>query len=234
MLLGDRILVVDDSRFMLEVLGRVLGPHCSKVFSASSYRAALQELEQNPGIGTIICDVILPDGNGFQLLEQLASGPKSMPKLLLITAHWVEDDRQRALSLGAIGYLPKPISLRDIRTALAMPASPRPRDPRHRTLAKAWIVDPERRERLLSLGIHDISATGALLDTTGPLPVGTKLEFEIIYSEDQVVRARGTVVRVQEPSWLDVGGAGIHFEWVESLQRLNELIRRHDLIPAHA
>ncbi len=234
MLLGDRILVVDDSRLMLEVLGRVLGPHCSKMFFASSYRDALQELEQHPGIGTVICDVILPDGNGLQLLEQLASASEPMPKVLLITAQWVEDDLQRALTLGAVGYLPKPISLRDIRTALLMPNSPRVRDSRHRTLARAWIVDPERRERLLCLGIHDISATGALLDTTGPLPVGTVLEFEIVYSEDEAVRARGTVVRVQEPSWLDAGGAGVHFDWVESTQRLNELIRGHDLIPAHA
>jgi len=228
MLLGDRILVVDDSRFMLEVLGRVLAPHCSKMLLASSYRDALRELEQNPGIGAVICDVILPDGNGFQLLEQLASGSKPMPKCLLITARWSEDDQQRAHSLGAIAYLRKPVSLRDIRTALVMPDSPNPRGSRHRTLAKAWIVDPERRERLICLGIHDISATGALLDSTGPLPVGTKLEFEIVYSEDQAVRAKATVVRVQEPSWLDAGGAAVHFDWVESVQRLNELMRRHD------
>jgi hypothetical protein len=99
--------------------------------------------------------------------------------------------------------------------------------------ARARIVDPEWRERLICLGIHDISATGALLDSTGPLPVGTKLEFEILYDEDQAVRAKGTVVRVQEPSWLDAGGAAVHFDWVESLQRLNELIRRHDRILAH-
>jgi CheY-like chemotaxis protein len=228
MLLGDRILVVEDSRCMLEVLGQILRPHCSAILFASTYRDAVRQLKQEPDPGVIVCDVILPDGNGFQLLEQLASGPKPMPKLLLITAHWVEDDRQRALSLGAIGYLPKPVSLRDIRTALSMPANPKRRGLRHRTLAKAWIVDPERRERLLSLGIHDISATGALLDSTGPLPVGTKLEFEIVYSEDQTVRVKGTVVRVQEASWLDMGGAAVHFDWVESLQRLNNLIRRHD------
>jgi hypothetical protein len=63
--------------------------------------------------------------------------------------------------------------------------------------------------------------------------VGTKLEFEIVYDEDQAIRARGTVVRVQEPSWLDLGGAGVHFDWVESRQRLEQLIRRHDLTLAH-
>ena len=233
MLLVDPILVVDDSQFMLEILGRVLGRHFPKMCFANSYRKALQALEQNPGIGTVICDAILRDGNGFQLLEHLASGSKPMPKCLLITARWSEDDQQRAHSLGAIAYLRKPVSLRDIRTALVMPDSPNPRGSRHRTLAKAWIVDPERRERLVCLGIHDISATGALLDSTGPLPVGIKLEFEIVYDEDEAIRAKGTVVRMQEPSWLDAGGVAVHFDWVESRQRLNQLIRRYDRILAY-
>lgn len=228
MLLGDCILMVDDSRLMLEVLGRVLAPHCAKMLLASSYRDALRELEQNPSIGAVICDTTLGDGNGFQLLEKLADGPGPMPKILLTTASWSEEEQERALSLGASAYLRKPFSLREIRSALVMPESPRPRDSRHCTLAKAWIVDPERRERLVCLGIHDISTTGALLDSTGPLPVGTKLEFEIVYSEGEAIRAKGTVVRVQQPSWLDAGGAAIHFDWVESVQRLNEFMQRHD------
>ena len=228
MLLVDRILVVADSRFMLEVLGRVLAPHCAKLLLAGSYRDALRELEQNRDIGAVICDVSLHDGNGFQLLELLACEPKPMPKFLLMTADWSEEERERAMSLEARAYLRKPVSLHDIRAALVMPASPNPRESRHCTLAKAWIVDPERRERLVWLGIHDISATGALLDSTGPLPVGTKLEFELVYREDQAVRAKGTVVRVQDPSWLDAGGTAVHFDWVESVQRLNELMRRHD------
>jgi len=211
MLLGNRILVVDDSRLMLEVLGRVLAPHCAMMLLASSYRDALRELSENPDIGVVICDVDLTDGNGFQLLELLVCESKPMPKFLMFTAHWSEEERERALSLGARAYLRKPVSLREIRSALVMPDSPRPRNPRHCTLANAWIVDPERRERLVCLGIHDISATGALLDSTGPLPVGTKLEFEIVYSEHEEVRAKGTVVRVQEPSWGYVGGVGIAF-----------------------
>jgi hypothetical protein len=72
-----------------------------------------------------------------------------------------------------------------------------------------------------------------MLDTTGPLPVGTKLEFEIVYDEGRAVRVRGTVVRVQEPSWLDPGGVAVHFDWVDSCQRLEQLIRRYDQVLAH-
>jgi CheY-like chemotaxis protein len=228
MLLGDCILVVDDSRFMLEVLGRVLAPHCAKMLLANSYRDALRELEQNPDIGAVICDATLPDGDGFQLLEKLSDGPESILKILLTAASWSDEEQERALSLGASACLRKPFSLREIRSALLTPEGPRPRDSRHRTLAKVWIVDPERRERLIRLEIHDISATGALLDSTGPLPVGTKLEFELVYKEGEAIRAKGTVVRVQEPSWLDDGGAAIHFDWVESAQRLSAFMQRHD------
>ena len=68
--------------------------------------------------------------------------------------------------------------------------------------------------------------SGMLLDTEGPLAVDTELEFEIVYGKGEMVRGRGTVVRVQESSWLDVGGAGVRFDWIDSSERLAQLIRR--------
>jgi hypothetical protein len=56
----------------------------------------------------------------------------------------------------------------------------------------------------------------------------TLAEAWIVYSEDQAVRAKGTAVRVQEPSWLDAGGAAVDFDWVESVQRPKELMDRND------
>jgi CheY-like chemotaxis protein len=232
MQLGQRILVIDDSRCMLEVLGQILRPHCSTLLSAGTYRDALQQLEQDSRIDVVICDVVLRDGNGFDLLAEIADTLDPLPKFLLITARWVEGDGQRARDLGAIGYLPKPVSLQGIRKALGVPVNPRPRDARQHTFLKAWIVDPQRRERLLSFDIHNISTSGMLLDTKGPLAVDTELEFELVYGEGEVVRGRGTVVRVQESSWLDVGGAGVRFDWIDSSERLAQLIRCARQIPA--
>ena len=232
--LGQRILVIDDSRCMLEVLGQILRSHCAALVLASTYADALQQLEQDPEIDLVICDVTLPDGNGFDLLAEIAGKLESLPKFLLITARWVETDGQRAQDLGAVGYLPKPVSLQDIRSALAVPAGPRPRNERQRTVLKAWVVDPQRREQLLSFDIHNISTSGMLLDTKGPLSVGAELEFEITYGENELVRGRGTVVRAQQSSWLDVGGSAIRFEWIESLERLAQLISRAGQIPASA
>jgi CheY-like chemotaxis protein len=234
MRLGQRILVIDDSRCMLEVLGQILRSHCSTLLFSSTYRDALQQLEQDSEIDVVICDVVLPDGNGFDLLTEIAETLDPLPKFLLITARWVEGAAQRALDLGAIGYLPKPVSLQGIREALAVPVNFRPRDARQRTFLKAWVVDPQRHERLLSFDIHNISTSGMLLDTKGPLAVDTELEFEIVYGEDETVRGRGTVVRVQESSWLDVGGAGVRFDWIDCSERLAQLIRRAHQVPASA
>ena len=91
--------------------------------------------------------------------------------------------------------------------------------------ARVWVVDPARRERLLSFELHNISETGTLIDTTGPLPVGTALEFEIVYGEkNEMIRGRGKIVRVQEPSWLSTSGSALHFDWIESPSELLHLI----------
>ena len=231
---GNRILVIDDSRFMLETLGQILQPHFSTILSASSYQEAAAQLQQNRDIDVIICDAILPDGSGIQLLEQIASGPNPKPKMLLMTGQFSDTDSERAASLGAMGYLKKPILIGDVRAHLAAVRVPESRASRHRTLARAWLIDPVRRERLLAFDIHDLSATGAKLDTAGPLPIGSEVEFVISSGdESNVIRARATVVRTDEPSWLSTGGTAVHFDWVESLEKLKQLIGADHAVAAH-
>ena len=138
------------------------------------------------------------------------------------------------MTLGAVACLQKPISIQEIRSCLVNPVTHQPREPRHRTFASVWVIEPTGRERVLSLGIHDISFTGALLDSAGPLPVGTELELEIVKNLDDPIRVTGTVVRTQEPSWLNPGGVAVHFDWVESPGRICELIGTHESVPAHA
>jgi hypothetical protein len=54
---------------------------------------------------------------------------------------------------------------------------------------------------------------------------GAELEFEIVCNDDKLIRARGTVVRVQEPSWLNAGGTAVRFDWIDSPARLDQMIR---------
>jgi len=218
------MLVVDDSGFLLEILRETFQPHFSTIRTASTYHDAIQSLDRNLDTDVVICDAILSDGTGVQLLEHLARPVPPHPAVVLLRTQWNEASRERAMAAGAVACLQKPISFKELRSCLVNPASQRPRAPRHLTLAHAWVIDPLQRERLLSLGIRDISTSGVLLDTAGPLSIGRELALEIVEDSNEPVRLRGRVVRSQEPSWSDAGGAAIQFDWVENSQWLLRLI----------
>jgi CheY-like chemotaxis protein len=238
MLAAKKILVVDDSRVMRELLTSLLAPHCPGILVAASCKQAIEAIDANRDLELIVCDVGLPDGDGFKVLEHVASLADPKPRVILITARWVNGDSERAAALEAIGYLTKPICLPDLRVCEAGLRSRSQVDPeqRRRTLAKVWLLDPDdRSEHLLSWDLHDISMGGGLFETRGPLPIGRKLEFEILLG-GMTIRAAGTVVRVQEPSWSGVGGVGVRFDWVEEEFRsaLEEFIREADPVCADA
>ena len=81
---------------------------------------------------------------------------------------------------------------------------PRPR--RQRSLGIARVQGP-----LESMRIVNISVTGALLESTGEVPVGTLLELSVQLDNNAVIHATARVVRVQFPGWGRVGAVGVAF-----------------------
>ncbi len=59
--------------------------------------------------GLILLDVMLPEMSGFQICEILKSDPdtKSIP-VIFLTARAMPEEIQKALNMGALGYLAKP------------------------------------------------------------------------------------------------------------------------------
>jgi DNA-binding response OmpR family regulator len=53
-----------------------------------------------------ILDVMLPDGNGFELMEQLKKGGDY--PILFLTARGEDDDKFKGFGLGADDYIVKP------------------------------------------------------------------------------------------------------------------------------
>jgi CheY-like chemotaxis protein len=234
MLEANAILVVDDSKVMRELLHVFLAPHSHRILTAACCEEALAALRADPTIELVLCDVVLPDGDGFDVLEHVVSGGEPKPKVIMMTASPRREGAERARQLGAIAYLGKPISLQDIRAELRRASQPArievPRAPRRRAVASVRILERNDGEQaLLSCALHNVSRTGALLETDGPLPVGARLEMEIHFKGTRG-RARGSVVRVQKPSWLSVGGVGVQFESMnkELAAALDELLPESD------
>ena len=89
----ERILIVDDSRLMREVLSTMLAPQCEKVLTASDCREAIEVVAGNSDLDLVICDVGLPDGSGLAVLERISAAPGPRPDVILITATWTPEER---------------------------------------------------------------------------------------------------------------------------------------------
>ena len=218
-----RVLLVDDSTVFLDMLEAALKPHASIVLVATSLGQARQLIDSSADLSVVVTEAKLADGSGLELLEHIATRPEPRPGVLIVTARPNERDEKRAADLGAIGYLPKPTSYRDIARVVSRSAK---RDwntsrlLRRRSLGKAYVADAQlpkrggRREDLfqLSWDIRDISTTGAFLETKGPIDVGTELDLALVFFKTALARVKAVVVRIQKPTWTHIGGVGVSFE----------------------
>jgi CheY-like chemotaxis protein len=108
------ILVVEDMpqiRGLLEVTLRFEG---YPVASASNGEEALQIIEQTPP-AMIITDILMPIMDGFALVYNLRKNPKTrnLPVVFLSATYVTKEDKEFALSLGAVRFLEKPVDTAD-------------------------------------------------------------------------------------------------------------------------
>lgn len=119
---GDKILIVDDEKDILELIGYNLEKEGYKILKALSGEAALRSSRsENPDL--ILLDLMLPGIDGLDVLKKLKKDTKTtnIPTILL-TAKGEEADIVAGLELGADDYITKPFSprvlLARIRAAL--------------------------------------------------------------------------------------------------------------------
>lgn len=62
MLAAKKILVVDDSRVMRELLTALLTPHGPSILTAASCKEAIEAVDTNRDLELVVCDIGLPDG----------------------------------------------------------------------------------------------------------------------------------------------------------------------------
>ncbi len=106
-----RILVVDDEERMVRFIRLNLEHDGFLVSEAFNGRQALEKLrDDTPDL--ILLDVMMPDMNGFEVLQMIRE--ISNVPVIMLTAKGEEDDRIRGLELGADDYITKPFSPREM------------------------------------------------------------------------------------------------------------------------
>jgi class 3 adenylate cyclase len=104
------LLVTDDNKVNRLLLSRGLEQQGHRVDTAENGRVAL-ELLRRDAYDLLLLDVEMPEMNGFQVLEQLATDPKlrDLPVIVTSSLEGVADIA-RCIELGAEDYLHKPVN----------------------------------------------------------------------------------------------------------------------------
>ena len=109
---GTRLLVVEDEPTILELLAGSLRFAGFDVVTAASGAEALRAATRaRPDL--ILLDVMMPDGDGFEVIRQIRSGGPRIP-VIFLTARGTVHDRVAGLTLGGDDYVTKPFSLDEV------------------------------------------------------------------------------------------------------------------------
>ena len=106
-----KILVVDDDRLTVSALEQLLQRHgYSRVMGITDSRTALETCSSfDPDL--ILLDLIMPDVDGFEVLEALRSdGSERFLPIVVLTGDDSEEAKAHALEVGATDFLVKPVS----------------------------------------------------------------------------------------------------------------------------
>jgi chemotaxis family two-component system sensor histidine kinase/response regulator PixL len=103
------ILIVDDSAALRRTLALTLQKAGYRVLQAKDGREALERLEQTKGVQLVICDVEMPNMNGFEFLGQRRKSSELLEiPVAMLTSRGSDKHRQLATHLGASAYFTKP------------------------------------------------------------------------------------------------------------------------------
>ncbi|MEL6464230.1 MAG: response regulator [Pseudomonadota bacterium] len=129
-LLGLTVLVIEDSRYACEAMRLLCLRSGARIRRADTMRAARRHLQvYRPSVAII--DLGLPDGNGADLIQELASATHRPDVILGISGD--TNSERRALAAGADGFLEKPlVSLANFQESILnhLPEDRQPLGPR--------------------------------------------------------------------------------------------------------
>lgn len=111
-----KILIIEDEASLLEVMTSFLEKEQYVVESANTYQGALAKVADYD-YDCILLDIMLPDGDGIDLLKELQKIKKNQ-NVIIISAKDSVEDKVAGLEIGADDYLSKPFHLAELNARI--------------------------------------------------------------------------------------------------------------------
>jgi CheY-like chemotaxis protein len=114
------ILVVEDVPNVLELLDVTLRFKGYPVITARNGAEALEQIKKEPP-ALVITDILMPKMDGYALAHRLRSNPQTrhIPLIFLSATYVTPEDKQFAISIGAVRFIEKPIDTEEFLLTVA-------------------------------------------------------------------------------------------------------------------
>jgi CheY-like chemotaxis protein len=176
------ILVVEDVPNVLELLDVTLRFKGYPVVTARNGQEALDLIKSEPP-SLVITDILMPKMDGYALAHRLRSNPQTrhIPLIFLSATYVTPEDKQFAISIGAVRFIEKPIDTEEFLLTVAELLTKAP-EPTPEPLGEREFYNGyrERLEHKLRHKNTQIARTEHLLDT---LPSNQRPAFEALLQQ---------------------------------------------------
>ncbi|TDE38363.1 response regulator [Antarcticimicrobium sediminis] len=135
------VLVADDDRTIRTVLTQALTRAGCKVHATSSLTTLMRWVAEGKG-DVVISDVVMPDGNGLEMLPKIAQDRPGLPVIVISAQNTIMTAIQAA-EAEAYDYLPKPFDLPDLMKRTARALEQKRRAPTQDTDGEAGVDRPD-------------------------------------------------------------------------------------------
>ncbi|HJW18254.1 MAG TPA: response regulator [Flavisolibacter sp.] len=114
-----KVLVVDDDVRNIFSLTKALEQQQMKVLSAVDGKEALQVLNENPDMDVVLMDIMMPEMDGYQAIQEIRRNNKfrNLP-VIAVTAKAMTGDREKCIKAGASDYISKPVDVDQLLSLL--------------------------------------------------------------------------------------------------------------------
>jgi two-component system, cell cycle response regulator len=123
--MAARVLIIEDNATNLELMAYLLHAFGHQPVQATEGLAGVEAAaRERPDL--IVCDLQMPDADGFEVLRRLRADPAtSRIPVVAVTAYAMVGDRERILAAGFDGYIAKPIDPRSFVSQVEAELPPR-------------------------------------------------------------------------------------------------------------
>ena len=167
------ILVVEDNLINQKMIIRLLERFGYRADLANNGREALTALSRTR-YSVVLMDCQMPEMDGFEATVQIRANDRATGRhtpIIAVTAHDMPGDRERCLSAGMDGYVPKPVKADLLRTTLETWV------PKPKTIESNPVIAPVSRPRILAASAK-------------PIPAAVGQPQRILLAEDNVVNQK--------------------------------------------